>query len=68
LDAEKEKLIALLAKQEKPVYDARLSRTKRIGTSVELNSAIAEVSEFVKYWIDRGKKVRLKVEGETESG
>jgi len=67
LTEEKERLISLLAKREKPAYNRRISSTKRIGNRRELNSALEEVSEFVKYWIAQRKKVKLKVEGETES-
>jgi len=68
LVVEKERLIALLAEREKPVYDKRLSSTRRVADSGELRSALEEVSEFVKYWIAQGKKVKLKMEGETENG
>jgi len=68
LSEEKEKLIAVLAEQKKPVYDKRISSTKRIGSKRELSGALEEVSEFVKYWLAQKKKVKLKVEGETESG
>jgi hypothetical protein len=68
LDEEKGKLIALMAEREKPLYDTKISSTKRVRSNSELKSALEEVSEFAKYWITQGKKVRLKVEGETESG
>jgi hypothetical protein len=68
LGEEKERLITLLAERKKPVYDKRLSSTKRIEDRSELMDALEEVSEFVKYWIAQGKKVKLKMEGETESG
>ena len=67
LGEEKERLISLLAKREKPAYNKRISSTKRIGNRRELSDALEEVSEFVKYWFAQGKKVKLKVEGETES-
>lgn len=68
LAEEKEKLITLLAEREKPVFDKKISCTKRIGDRGELRTALEEVSEFVKYWIAQGKRVKLKMEGETESG
>ncbi|NVM24237.1 MAG: hypothetical protein HWN68_20965, partial [Desulfobacterales bacterium] len=68
LSEEKEKLIAVLAEQKRSIYDKRISSTKRIGNKRELSGALEEVSEFVKYWLAQKKKVKLKVEGETESG
>jgi len=68
LSSEKRRLLALLAEKKKPVYDRRISSIRRIENNAELSRVLDEVREFVGYWIDQGRKVKLRVEGETESG
>ena len=64
----KRRLFAILAEKKKPVYDERISSIRRIENDAELNRVIEEVRDFVSYWIAQGRKVKLRVEGETESG
>ena len=67
IDALKECLFDELKKQEEPVYSNRLSSSRTVASPKELERAIAEVTDFAKYWIQQGKKVKLEVEGETPS-
>jgi len=68
LSSEKRRLLAILAEKKKPVYDERISSIRRIENDAELNRVIEEVRDFVSYWVAQGRKVKLRVEGETESG
>jgi len=65
---EKERLLALHVDGKEPVFKSSISSTKRISNKGELSDALDEASEFVKYWLAKGKKVKLRMEGETDSG
>jgi len=65
---EKERLLALHVDGKEPVFKSSISSTKRISNKRELSDALDEASEFVKYWLAKGKKVKLRMEGETDSG
>lgn len=66
----KEELIKYLAEkgEGKPSYDEKISSTKHIGNSLDLEKALGEAREFVQFWIAQRKRVKLKIQGETESG
>jgi hypothetical protein len=64
----KEALLAELKEKDKPIYDSQLSSTKILKKPKDLEGTLTEVSDFARYWLGKGKKVKLRVEGETEGG
>jgi transcription initiation factor IIE alpha subunit len=67
IDALKERLFAEVKKPKETAYSNRMVSSRTVTSSGELERAMAEVSDFAKYWIHQGKKVKLKVEGESPS-
>jgi transcription initiation factor IIE alpha subunit len=67
IDDVKERLFVVVKKPAEPVYNDRLVSSQTVTSLKELERAMAEVSDFAKYWIRQGKKVELKVEGELPS-
>jgi len=49
-------------------YKQRLSVTPTIKSSSDMNEILEELREFASYWLDKKKKIRLKIDGEAESG
>ena len=64
INALKARLFDEVKKPEEPVYSNRLVSSRTVTSSKELDRTVAEVSDFARYWIQQGKKVKLKVEGE----
>lgn len=65
---EKERLMLILVEKDEHVFKSNLSSTKWISSKGELGDVLDEVLEFVNYWLAKEKKVKLRVEGETERG
>jgi hypothetical protein len=59
-------LFVEVKKPEEPVYSNRMVSSRTVTSSRDLERAMAEVSDFAKHWIHQGKKVKLKVEGESQ--
>jgi hypothetical protein len=66
IDVLKELLFVEVKKPEEPVYSNRMVSSRTVTSSRDLERAMAEVSDFAKHWIHQGKKVKLKVEGESQ--
>jgi len=64
----KKKLIEFIAGEEKSAYESSLSSSTTIVGEGDLGRVLGDVSEFARYWFAQGKKILLRVEGETQNG
>jgi len=68
LEEAKKKFIESIVEEDEPAFEDAITSSVTVSEEKDLGSLMGEVSDFARYWLAKGKKIRLKVEGETKDG
>jgi len=67
-DQAKNRLIQKLRDMEKPPFPKTLFKEEKIETPEKLRRVLEEATEFGQFWISKGKRVKVRIEGERLDG
>ena len=68
LEEAKKKFIEIIVDEEEPAFEDIITSSVTVSGERDLGRLMGEVSDFARYWLAQGKKIRLKVEGEARDG
>lgn len=67
-DQAKNRLIQKLRDMEKPPFPKTLFKEEKIETPEKLRRVLEAATEFGQFWISKGKRVKVRIEGERLDG
>jgi hypothetical protein len=68
VDDAKKKLLDFIIEVEKPTFKNDFATSITVSKESDFKEQISEASDFVRYWLAKGKNIHLNIQGETKDG